>query len=186
MKTGRKCMLGLAVGLLLAALPVGAVLAQDEDVPPAEQIHTLSAYGYGSASFGGNGTVDISAHGASVIWISGAETINITGDGEREDLDDERGTVKLVDWEGEIHVEGDRFGVRMVGGKLDFVAEGRGVAYLQGYGTFQFDEHEGKWRWEGVSIPRRPVRRVVEQRLRQKQQNRPVPQQQPAPPAPGL
>lgn len=157
-----KLFLGLAVLALLVAFPLSAAFAQEETPPPE---HTLTADGYGLAIFGGRGTVDIHAHGASVIWIRGADTLEISGDGEREDTDD--GVVKLTDWEGEIHAEGERLVVRMVGGKLDFTATGRGRAFLQGYGTFQVDDHEGRWSWRGVHIPRRPPQRLIRERVRQ-------------------
>lgn len=157
-----KLFLGLAVLALLVAFPVSIVFAQEE-TPPEE--HLLTANGYGLAIVGGWGSVDIHAHGASVIWIRGADTLEITGDGEREDMDD--GVVKLTDWTGEIHAEGERLIVRMVGGKLDFTASGRGRAFLQGYGTFQADDHEGRWAWRGVHIPRRPVRPMVRGRLKE-------------------
>jgi len=154
--------LGLTVLALLIALPVGVALAQEEE--PSQEEHTLTANGYGLAIVGGWGSVDIHAHGASVIWIRGADTLEITGDGEREDTDE--GVVKLTDWTGEIHAEGERFIVRMVGGKLDFTATGRGRAFLQGYGTFQVDDHEGRWTWRGVHIPRRPLPPMVRERLK--------------------
>jgi len=154
-----KLFLGLAVLALLMAFPLSMAFAQEET--PEE--HTLTANGYGLAIAGGRGSMDIHAHGASVIWIRGADTLEIEGDGEREDLDE--GTVKLTDWEGEIHVEGERFIVRMVGGKLDFTATGRGRAFLQGYGTFQVDDRQGRWTWRGVHIPRRPLPPMVRERL---------------------
>lgn len=156
-----KLFLGLALLVLLVAFPLSVALAQEETPPPEE--HTLTANGYGLATFGGEGSMDIHAHGASVIWIRGADTLEITGDGEREDTDD--GVVKLTDWEGEIHAEGERFVVRMVGGKLDFTATGKGRAFLQGYGTFQVGDHDGRWSWQGVHIPRRPRRPVIRERL---------------------
>lgn len=171
-----KLFLGLTVLALLAAFPLNVAFAQEEEPPPEE--HILTANGYGLAIFGGWGSADIHAHGASVIWIKGAATLEITGDGQREDLDD--GGVKLTDWEGEIHVEGERFGVNMVGGKLDFTATGKGRAFLQGYGTFQVDDHEGRWSFRGVNIPPRPPQPLPRERLR----GRPE-QPGPRPEAPG-
>ena len=182
MSTSHKLLGGLALLALVSALPLSVAFAQEEEEPPTE--HTLTAEGYGLAEFGGWGVVEIHAHGASIIWINGADTLEITGDGEREDADD--GVVKLTDWEGEIHIEGEKFGVRMVGGKLDFSAVGKGRAFLQGYGSFQLDDHEGRWSRKGVSIPRRPQRRPpAAQRPQQGQPGNPVPRPGAPRPAPG-
>jgi hypothetical protein len=146
-----KLFLGLTVAALLLVWPVSVALAQEGTESPAE--HTLTASGYGRAQLLGWESVDIHAHGASIIWVSGGDTLEISGDGEREDMDD--GLVRLTDWEGEIHVAGARVGVRMAGGHLDFAATGRGRVLLQGHGTFQIDDHEGRWTWPGLRIPRR-------------------------------
>jgi hypothetical protein len=154
MSKGHRLMLWAGLLALLLAMPLGVAMAQETSEPETEQEHTLVADGYGLAQVGGWGRVDIRAHGGSVIWIVNAETLEITGDGGREETDS--GVVKLTNWVGEIHASGKRFAVRLVGGQLDFTATGRGRAYLQGYGTFQLDEHEGRWRWRGMHIPRRP------------------------------
>jgi len=148
-----KLLLALAVVAVLPILPASVTLAQEETESPAE--HTLAANGYGWAQVGGWMTVDIQAHGASIIWIVGGDTLEITGEGQREDSNG--GVVRLTDWEGEIHVTGRRVGVRMVGGHLDFTATGSGRAFLQGYGTFHIDDHVGRWTWRGVRLPRRPL-----------------------------
>jgi len=157
MSKGQRLLLWAGLLALLLASPISVALAQEEAEPPQE--HTLTADGYGLALIGGWGSVDIHAHGGSIIWIANADTLDISGDGGREEMDG--GVVKLTNWDGEIHVAGQRFSVRMVGGQLDFSATGRGRAFLQGYGTFQIDDHEGRWAWRGVHIPRRPLHRPL-------------------------
>ena len=152
MSKGHKVMLWTGLLALLLTFPVSVALAQEGTEPPLEQ--TLMANGYGLAQIGGWGSVDIHAHGGSIIWIANADTLEISGDGGREEIDG--GVVKLTNWAGEIHATGQRFAVRLVGGQLDFSATGRGRAFLLGYGTFQIDDHQGRWTWRGVHIPRRP------------------------------
>jgi hypothetical protein len=162
MSRRHRLLLGMGMMALLVVFAAGTALADEQtDTLPD---HTLTAEGYGLVQFHGRGTVDISGQGASVVWVANGDTLEITGDGRREDLDG--GVVKLVDWEGDIHVEGERFGVRMAGGHLQFTVLGRGRAFLQGQGTFQVDDHEGRWTWRGVHIPRRLLRPAVRERSR--------------------
>jgi len=169
MSKGHKLMLWAGLLVVLLATPLNVALAQEttelaqEDTERAQnttepaQEHTLTANGYGLAQIGGWGSVDIHAHGGSIIWIANADTLEISGDGGREEMDG--GAVKLTNWDGDIHAAGERFSVRLVGGELDFSATGRGRAYLQGCGTFQLDDHQGHWAWQGMHIPRRPAHR---------------------------
>ena len=159
MSKGRRLMLWAGLLALLLLTPFSVALAQEgtelaQEGTELAREHTLTANGYGLAQIGGWGSVDIHAHGGSIIWIANADTLEITGDGGREEMDG--GVVKLTDWDGEIHVTGERFSVRMVGGQLDFSATGRGRAFMLGHGTFQIDDHQGRWTWKGVHIPRRP------------------------------
>lgn len=62
------------------------------------------AKGGGYARVHGQGVVDISGHGAAVIWIEGADQLHAQGRGRRWDLPN--GTTVFAGWRGHIHAEG--------------------------------------------------------------------------------
>lgn len=61
------------------------------------------------------------------------------------------GTGTLVfGWSGQFYARGGEMVVRVLGGKIEFTAEGTGTAFLCGCGVYIIDHHPGRWSLEGV------------------------------------
>ena len=108
------------------------------------------AKGAGYAKIKGDGVVNIVGHGAAMVWIRGAETLRAIGEGRRWDLPD--GTVVFAGWQGLIHAEGDCLTIKMLGGIIEFTAEGTGWVFLKGRGTYVVNGEPGYWTLDGVRL----------------------------------
>ncbi|NOZ29461.1 MAG: hypothetical protein GXP39_15610 [Chloroflexi bacterium] len=147
----RKVIVMLAL-IAMMALASGAVALADTGEGEGATVEgegTIIAHGVGVAVIRGDGVVDIRGHGGGTVWISGAEVLDVSGQGYRHEF--ERG-VLLVGWEGQIHVEGERIIVRMVGGVIDFKATGRGMVFLKGEGWYKLGDREDRWRPHGQRL----------------------------------
>lgn len=111
----------------------------------------LWAKGIGYAEIHGSGIVDIEAHGAVTVRVKGAEVLRAQGQGRRWDLPD--GTTIFAGWRGHIHVEGRGLGVNMLGGIIEFTAQGAGSAFLRGRGAYRVNSQSGRWTLSGIRVP---------------------------------
>ena len=110
----------------------------------------LHAEGSGFAKLQMTGHVKINGQGVGVVYIYGAEEIHAEGSGRRSNL--HGGGVVFRGYEGTIHVVGERMVVRMIGGKIDFTAHGKGRAVLRGRGTYETRSGSGDWQPDGLDI----------------------------------
>lgn len=111
----------------------------------------LHAEGAGYAKLQMTGHVEINGHGAGVVVIYGAETIRAEGNGTRTNLSN--GGVVFRGYSGTIEVTGRRMVVKMVGGQIDFTAQGKGRAVLRGRGTYETGHgHTGEWTASGLTV----------------------------------
>ena len=110
----------------------------------------LHAEGSGVATLRMSGEVDIAGHGVGAVYIYGAEKIRADGDGRRTDRAD--GGVVFHGFSGKIHVTGERMVVKMIGGKIDFTAHGKGTAILRGRGHYETRGFSGDWAPEGTTL----------------------------------
>lgn len=133
---------------LLLVLSLGFTVVAE--AAPIEGIGRVWARGVGYARIMGDGVVNIMGHGAATVWIRGADTLRAIGEGRRWDLPD--GTVVFAGWQGLIHVEGDYLSIRMLGGIIEFTAEGTGWVYLKGRGDYIISGEPGNWTLEGVRL----------------------------------
>jgi hypothetical protein len=139
----------LVVVSLLLILSLGtAVVAEAAEV---EGRGRLWAKGIGYAEIHGSGVVNIEAHGAGTVRVKGAEVLRAQGQGRRWDLPD--GTTVFAGWRGHIHVEGRGLAVNMLGGIIEFTAQGAGSVFLKGRGHYWVNGQTGRWTLEGVRIP---------------------------------
>ncbi len=111
----------------------------------------LKAMGAGKATLRMTGEVDITGHGAGIIYIKGAEIITAEGRGKRSNLPN--GDVILRGYYGSVRIVGKHMSVQVVGGKIDFSATGAGVVTLTGRGKYWVHAGEdGNWRVDGVDL----------------------------------
>jgi hypothetical protein len=143
----RKVLILLSL-LLIPSLGIATAAEAEGTVGPGRG--ELSAKGVGYAELHGEGEVDIVGQGAAVFWIKGADTLRAQGQGRRWELPD--GTVILAGWRGHIHVEGQELAIRMLGGIIQFSAEGKGWAFLKGRGHYRLDGQSGQWTREGIRV----------------------------------
>jgi hypothetical protein len=136
--------------LLLLSLGFTAVAAAAD----IEGTGRIWAKGAGYARIRGDGVVNVVGHGAAVVWIRGADTLRAVGDGRRWELPN--GTVVYAGWRGLIHAEGDGLSIRMLGGIIEFTAEGTGWLYLRGRGEYIVNGEFGHWTLEGVRLALTP------------------------------
>jgi len=137
---------------LLLLLNLGfAAVTEAADI---EGTGRIWARGAGYARIKGDGVVNIVGQGAAVVWIRGADTLRAIGDGRRWELPN--GTVVYAGWRGLIHAEGDDLSIRMLGGIIEFTAEGSGWVYLRGRGDYIVNGELGHWTLEGVRLALTP------------------------------
>ena len=144
MKHYRKSFTMLALFLLLSLAFTG--------LASADVLHGkgwLRAKGSGVATLHMTGHVEINGHGVGVVYIHGAEKIVASGHGKR--LDYGRTTV-FHGYQGTINVTGERMVVKMVGGKIDFFARGKGTAILRGRGMYETGGGSGDWTPDGLTL----------------------------------
>lgn len=137
---------------LLLLLSLGFTAAAE--AAEVEGTGRIWAKGAGYARIKGDGVVNIVGHGAAVVWIKGADTLRAIGDGRRWELPN--GTVVYAGWQGLIHAEGDSLSIRMLGGIIEFIAEGTGWVYLRGRGDYIVNGEFGHWTLEGVRLALAP------------------------------
>lgn len=110
----------------------------------------LWAKGAGYAEVHGDGMVDIAAHGVGTVRVQGAEVVRAQGQGRRWDLPD--GSVLFAGWRGHIHIAGRNLDVQMLGGMIEFTAQGRGWVFLKGRGRYRANGQWGQWTTEGARV----------------------------------
>jgi ferric-dicitrate binding protein FerR (iron transport regulator) len=134
---------------LLVVLTLGfAAVAEAAEV---EGSGRLWARGAGYAEIHGSGVVPIAGHGVGMVSVKGAEMLRAQGQGRRWDLPD--GTTVFAGWRGHIHIEGHGLQVHMLGGVIEFTAQGTGTVLLKGRGHYRVNGQSGRWTLEGVRIP---------------------------------
>ena len=133
---------------LLLVLSLGFTVVAEAG--PIHGTGRIWAKGAGYARVRGDGVVNIAGHGAATVWVKGADTLRAVGEGRRWELPD--GTVVFAGWQGLIHAEGDALSVRMLGGIIEFTAEGTGWVFLKGRGTYVVNGEPGYWTLEGVRL----------------------------------
>jgi hypothetical protein len=141
--------LWIMVGLLLV-LSLGWTAAAEAQGMTVDGSGKLWAQGAGYAEVHGHGVVDIAARGAITVRVKGADVLRAQGHGRRWDLPD--GTILFAGWQGHIHAEGQELDVRMVGGIIEFAAEGTGWAILRGRGHYRVNGQPGLWTQAGVRV----------------------------------
>ena len=113
------------------------------------------AKGVGYAEIHGDGTVDIRGHGRGIVLVKGADELRAQGNGRRWDLPN--GTTLFTGWRGHIYTEGDELLVKMLGGLIEFTAEGTGTVFLRGRGVYRINGKPGLWSEAGVSLELLPT-----------------------------
>lgn len=135
---------GIVAVIVLVAVPT-MVFAQT-----GRGTGTVYAEGDGTAGLRGDGWVRISGDGILLIRDrAGDAVIEVTGEGTRT----ERGsTVYYRGFNGEAFVEGSAITVGLRGENIVLEAEGTGVVYLRGEGTYEFNGQEGEWAVNGTTL----------------------------------
>jgi len=111
----------------------------------------LSAQGSGMVNLYLTGRVDITSHGVGTVYVRGAETIEATGQGRRVNRAD--GLVIFYGYEGQIHRAGETRSVKMAGHEIEFIAEGKGRAWLRGKGSYETGHgYSGDWAPNGLNV----------------------------------
>ena len=139
---------GLVMVSLLLVLSLGFTVVAE--AAPIHGTGRIWAKGAGYAKVKGDGVVNISGHGAAMVWVKGADTLRAIGEGRRWELPD--GTVVFAGWQGLIHAEGEDLSVKMLGGIIEFTAEGTGWVFLKGRGTYIINGEPGYWTLEGIRL----------------------------------
>jgi hypothetical protein len=129
------------VGLTLALTLLMAPTASAEEISGTG---TISARGAGLAILRGSGEVEIEGHGAAIVWVKDAETLEASGQGHRWEIP-ETGATVFVGWTGTVYASGYEMTVWIAGGVIEFTASGTGKVYLRGRGTYVLNGHEGAW-----------------------------------------
>jgi hypothetical protein len=142
----------MVLGLLLVLSLGLTTVAQAAEV---EGSGRLWAKGVGYAHVHGRGVVDISGHGAVTVWVKGADELRAQGRGRRWDLPN--GTTVFAGWRGHIHAEGEELDVKMLGGILEFNAQGSGWVFLKGRGYYRIGGESGRWTPDGVRLELSPA-----------------------------
>jgi uncharacterized membrane protein YgdD (TMEM256/DUF423 family) len=145
----------LAVLSLLLIFSLGWTAAAEAQEMTGDGTGRLWAKGAGYAQVHGHGVVDIAARGVVTVRVKGADVVRAQGNGRRWDLPD--GTILFAGWRGHIHVGGQELDVRMLGGVIEFTAQGTGWALLKGRGHYRLNGQPGVWTQEGVRIAFSPV-----------------------------
>jgi hypothetical protein len=97
-----------------------------------------------------SGDVEINGHGIGAVYIYGADDVQAVGKGKRTDRPG--GGVIFRGYRGTITASGEKMTVKIVGGKIDFTAEGEGTAYLRGRGTYETGHGSGDWSTSGSTL----------------------------------
>ena len=135
---------------LLLVLSLGWTVAAEAQGMTVDGTGKLWAKGAGYAKVHGHGVVDIAARGVVTVRVKGADVLRAQGQGRRWDLPD--GTILFAGWRGHIHVEGQELDVRMLGGIIEFTAQGTGWAVLKGRGHYRIGDQSGLWTQAGVRV----------------------------------
>lgn len=142
----RKIMVILGLVLLLSLSAAGIASA---DVLYGKG--WLHAEGAGYAKLQMTGQVDINGHGVGAVYLYGAESIHAEGSGRRTNL--AGGGVVFRGYNGTIEASGEQMVVKIIGGKIDFTAEGKGYALLRGRGWYETGNGStGSWSPAGLTV----------------------------------
>ena len=99
------------------------------------------------------GNVHVSGHGYLVIAIRDNASIQLSGEGTCQDYEHENLTVKRCrGFNGEAHVAGNGFTVRIQGRDIVLDASGKGHARLRGEGWYETNSKSGSWSAEGQEV----------------------------------
>jgi hypothetical protein len=60
--------------------------------------------------------------------------------------------VILRGYSGTITATSEQMTIRMIGGKIDFTAEGEGTAYLRGRGSYETQHGSDEWSASGTTL----------------------------------
>jgi hypothetical protein len=135
------------VTLLALALLVAPVASAGEFTGSG----TMSARGVGLVVLRGSGRVEIDGHGAGLVWVKGAETLDASGEGHRWEIP-ERGSTVFVGWSGTVLASGHGMTVWVAGGLVEFTATGTGTVYLRGHGTYVLNHRAAEWSSTGSTL----------------------------------
>jgi len=141
---------GLFVMVLLLALP-SLSFAQES----VQGTGTLHAEGKGTVTIQARpGTVDISGSGVlTLVDLAGDAAIQVTGSGTRStEMQGKHTVIRYRGFNGQAHIEGSHYIVRVRGRHLVVDARGTGRALLQGQGTYEVNGTQGNWTINGVAI----------------------------------
>jgi hypothetical protein len=145
MKQNLKLFTVLSLVLLLSLTLVGVASA---DVVQGKG--WLHAEGAGVAVLRMSGDIEINGHGIGVVYIYGADEIEATGRGDRHDRPG--GGVFFRGYRGTITANGEEMIVKMIGGKIDFTAQGEGTVFLRGRGHYETGHASGDWAADGSTL----------------------------------
>jgi len=137
----------LAVSLAAGLWVTGTASAASKTI---EGRGWLYARGAGIARLDGNGEVHIRGHGVGTVLVCGAEAVRAEGRGERHERPD--GCVLFAGWKGKIFVAGRQVSLDMAGGRIEFLAQGSGTAFLKGHGIYRVGPLFGRWTPDGITI----------------------------------
>ena len=140
--------------IIAAALLITLVLSTTPTAT-AEELGgrgSIWAEGIGLAILRGSGEVQIQGHGAGLVWVKDAESIEASGEGHKWEIPETKATV-LAGWSGTIRISGHNMTIWMVGGVIEFTASGAGRVYLRGRGTYEINGCQGVWSGAGETLP---------------------------------
>jgi hypothetical protein len=140
---------------IIVAAPLIALVVTITATASAEEIGgrgTIWAEGLGLAILRGSGEVQIQSHGAGLVWVKDAESLEATGEGHKWEIPETKATV-LAGWSGTIRISGHNMTIWMVGGVIEFTASGAGRVYLRGRGTYEINGSQGVWSSMGEILP---------------------------------
>jgi hypothetical protein len=140
--------------LIVSVLVIALVLSLTATAS-AEEIGgrgTIRAEGVGLAILRGSGEVQIQGHGAGLVWVKDAESLEASGEGHKWEIPETKATV-LAGWSGTVRVSGHNMTIWMVGGVIEFTASGAGKVYLRGRGTYEINGRQGVWSSTGEILP---------------------------------
>ena len=144
----------IAIGMLLMmSMTIGSAFAVNLTEETITGTGTLRAAGSGRAQIEGTGQVIIH-RGFGEAYVSGADSIDIIGQGNQEVLDD--GTVRLQGIAGNVTVRGANLSIQITGNRIAFRADGSGTVTLKGRGVYDANGINGRWTEEGVTLPIEP------------------------------
>lgn len=104
----------------------------------------LDAQGTGTAGVRGNGSIQVT--GAGLLWVkdvAGDASIEVSGFGRVTFY--ASGWRKYTGFNGNASISGSKVEANLVGSNIHLYAEGNGIFYLRGRGSYNTSQGSGNW-----------------------------------------